>query len=446
MIKFFHQLSNININNNISTNTCRNTYNSSPINNSYIQDSFSKQTNSNINFQGVDKKNDTSNGRFLKCMKNITDPYSGIKLLTFKEMEQISKDLSQIDNSQKKIRYLKKYEKSMLPVEREVYNYFEYKTRKDYFASFSKLLRQQKPISIKKLQSEQSDVFDKIEKATKDVSPKNRKLIMAEVNEGRRRILKNENDKHSFKRKMFIDNLLKLQCEGILEATEKDLLKNRKFYGLSDLAEARERFENEQLNHAKDGKTPVDLIIDLKHKYIPYYNDEYKKIIQIARELPSSNTSVSAFVIKYADRSDNEIAERLLNQSVASVEHIEADSLGGDNEADNFMLVSRARNEERGNLPLKAFIKMHPDIPDNCQKYLNDIIKNILYKGRLKGYEWYPYVLKDTLHKNGIEVDISKYKIPPEEAFKTLPPRLRNRYPNYRQFIPDRTEPLNIKA
>ncbi len=441
MINFLNQ--SIIYNYNVSANTkCRNSFvcnKSIP-----VSDSFTKQI-SNINFQGVDKRNDTSNGRFLKGLKNITDPYSGIKLLTFKEMEQISKDLSQIDNSQKKIRYLKKYEKSMLPVEREVYNYFEYKTRKDYFASFSKLLRQQKPISIKKLQSEQSDVFDKIEKATKDVSPKNRKLIMAEVNEGRRRILKNENDKHSFKRKMFIDNLLKLQCEGILEATEKDLLKNRKFYGLSDLAEARERFENEQLNHAKDGKTPVDLIIDLKHKYIPYYNDEYKKIIQIARELPSSNTSVSAFVIKYADRSDNEIAERLLNQSVASVEHIEADSLGGDNEADNFMLVSRARNTERGNLPIKAFIKMHPEIPNNTQRYVNDIIKNV-YKGKLKGYEWYPYVLKDTLHNSGIDVDISNYKIPPEEAFKTLPPRLRNRYPNYKQFIPDRTEPLNIKV
>ena len=441
MINFLNQ--SIIYNYNVSANTkCRNSFvcnKSIP-----VSDSFTKQI-SNINFQGVDKRNDTSNGRVLKGLKNITDPYSGIKLLTFKEMEQISKDLSQIDNSQKKIRYLKKYEKSMLPVEREVYNYFEYKTRKDYFASFSKLLRQQKPISIKKLQSEQSDVFDKIEKATKDVSPKNRKLIMAEVNEGRRRILKNENDKHSFKRKMFIDNLLKLQCEGILEATEKDLLKNRKFYGLSDLAEARERFENEQLNHAKDGKTPVDLIIDLKHKYIPYYNDEYKKIIQIARELPSSNTSVSAFVIKYADRSDNEIAERLLNQSVASVEHIEADSLGGDNEADNFMLVSRARNTERGNLPIKAFIKMHPEIPNNTQRYVNDIIKNV-YKGKLKGYEWYPYVLKDTLHNSGIDVDISNYKIPPEEAFKTLPPRLRNRYPNYKQFIPDRTEPLNIKV
>lgn len=441
MIKFLHQLTNTNYH--ISTNNCRNKFNSS-INNVYVSDSFTKQPN-NINFQGVDKKNDTSNGRFLKALKNITDPYSGIKLLTYQEMEQISHDLSQINNSQKKIRYLKKYEKSMLPVEYDVYKYFEFKTRKDYFVSFSKLLKQQKPTCIKRLQFEQSAIFDKMEDATKNISPKNRKLIMAEVNEGRRRILINDDDKHSFKRKMFIDNLIQLQCEEILDATEKDLLKNRKFYGLSDLAEARERFEKEPLNHAKDGKTPVDLIIDLKHKYIPDYNDEFKNVVQIARELPTSNTSVNAFVIKYADRSDKEITERLLNQSVASVEHIEADSMGGDNEADNFMLVSTARNVERGNLPIKAFIKMHPEIYNNTQKYMNDIIKNV-YRGKLKGYEWYPYVLKDTLHNNGIDVDISNYSISPQEAFKTLPPRLRNRYPNYKEFIPDKTEPLNIKV
>lgn len=442
MIKIFNQY--IINSQKVPTNNQSSNNNLLSKNNSISTDSFTKLT-APIHFNGTNKKNDTSNGRFLKGLKNITDPYSGIKLLTFQEMEQISHDLSQINNSQKKIRYLKKYEKSMLPVEHDVYNFFEFKTKKDYFISFSKVLRQQKPNCIKKLQQEQTEIFNKIEDATKNISPKNRKLVLDEVADGRRRILIENSDKHSFKRKVFIEKLLKLQCEDILDETEKELLKNRKFYGLSDLAEARERFETEPLNHAKDGKTPFDLITDLKHQYIPEYNDELKNIVQIARELPTSNTSVNAFVIKYADRSDKEITERLLNQSVASVEHIEADSMGGDNEADNFMLVSRARNEERGNLPLKAFMKMHPEITDNSQKYVNDIIKNI-YKGKLQGYEWYPYVLKDTLHNNGIDVDISKYDIPPQEAFKTLPPRLRNKYPNYKKYIPDRTEPLNIKG
>ena len=441
MTKIFNQFI---INNNISTNKkSRNNY-CSPMKHSEIIDSFTKQTN-NINFNGTEKKNDTSNGRFLKGLKNITDPYSGVKLLTFQEMEQISQDLSQINNSQKKIRYLKKYEKSMLPIEHNVYKFFEYKTKKNYFASFSKLLKEQKPYCIKNLQQEQSEVFNKIEDATQNISSKNRKLILDEVSDGRRRILIENTDKHSFKRKVFIEKLLKLQCEDILNSTEKELLKNRKFYGLDDLTEARERFESEPLNHAKDGKTPIDLIIDLKHKYLPDYNDEFKPIVEIARQLPTSNTSINAFIIKYADRSDKEIIERLLNQSVRSVEHIEADSLGGENEADNFMLVSRARNEARGNLPLKVFIKQYPGIPKYTQKYMNDIVNNG-NKGKLAGYEWYPYVLKDKLESVGIKVNLEKYKIPTEEAFKTLPPRLRNRYPNYKQFIPDRTEPLNIKV
>lgn len=436
-------------NNNNNTNAtspikCSINKNAVMIGNKLETDSFSKTQNL-LHFGSYERRNNTSNGRFLKGLKNITDPYSGIKLLTFHEMGKISTDLSQIENNQKRIRYLSKYEKSMLPVEYNIYKLFEYKTRKNRFESFSRILENQKPYCIKNLRQEQNNIFNEIEDVSKSFSPKNKKIIKEELAEARERINRDVEEKHSFKRKYFIDKLIQHQCEDILVEAEKDILSNRKFYALEELANARERFENEPLTQAKDGKTPVDLIIDLKHKYLPDYKDEFKEAIKIARKLPTSNTSVNAFVIKYAGRSDKEIAERLLNQSVGTIEHIEADSLGGDNSPENFMLTSKARNEARGNLPIQAYMNLYPEIPQNTQKYMNDIIKNI-YKGKLEGYEWYPYVLKDKLAESGINIDISHYKIPPEKAFESLAPRYKSKYPNYSKYIHESTEPLNIKA
>lgn len=402
------------------------------------------QVNHYVNFEG-NKKNKTTNGKFLKDLRNITDPYSGVILISNEEMDKISEELKHKPNINEKLKYLKKYEKSMLPVEHNIYKMFEVEASKNKFTTFSKILQKEKNNSLKKLQEEQLKVIDKISEKTNNLTGKNKRLVNAELDEAKDRIKKDINEKHSFKRKVFIEHLIKHQCNNILDTAEKKLLSEYHFEEVEKIEEARESLENRPLNQAMNGKTPVDLALEIKHKYLPNYNDPYKEIIEIARELPTSNTSTNAFIVKYADRSENEISERLLNGSTYTIEHITADSLGGENEADNFILVSKARNEARGNLPLKVFIKQYPGIPKYTQKYMNDVILNA-NQGKLKDYEWYPYVLKDKLESTGINVNLDKYKIPPEEAFKTLPPRLRNRYPVYQKYIPDRTEPLNIKA
>lgn len=75
-------------------------------------------------------------------------------------------------------------------------------------------------------------------------------------------------------------------------------------------------------------------------------------------------------------RTEEQIAERLISESLATIEHIVLKSLGGENEAYNFMLVSKGRNNERGNMPLEFFMKKYPDIPKYTQTYVDDIIKN----------------------------------------------------------------------
>ena len=272
-----------------------------------------------------------------------------------------------------------------------------------------------------------------------------------ELAEARERILLPEEDfKHKFKRKTFIDRLVRIQCNDILDNVKeniKTLPEDKMLNAKKSYSQARYSINNMPHDKYIDNEhRPIDLVRSLQKKYAPDYKDEMGDIIDIAENLPTSSDSMNAFVVKYADRCDNEICNRLILPSRASVEHVQADSLGGENEAANFILATSSRNSERGNMPIKEFIKKYPEIPKYTQQYMDDIIREG-NRGQLAGHEWYPYLIKDTIkQESGINVDISKYKIKPENAFYSLPPRLREDYPNYKQYIPDRTEPINIKV
>ena len=132
--------------------------------------------------------------------------------------------------------------------------------------------------------------------------------------------------------------------------------------------------------------------------------------------LPTSSSSENAFVVKYADRSQREIAKRLLRASLATIEHVKPESKGGENSLDNFMLASANANSTRSNMPLQKFIERFPSVPKNCQKYIHQII-TIINKGGLRGEETYPYKISKTLKKEaGIELDLSEYKYTEEQA------------------------------
>lgn len=393
----------------------------------------------------------TSNGKFLMKLKRIRDPYSGVVILMPNEVDGISRAVSKKTTTASKLHVLGEYTESMLPVERGMYSFFCEANKKNKDLGFSEILRTQYPYAIKGLILHQNRVFDTIENASEKLSPKNKQRVFEELSEARDRILLPEEDfKHRFKRKTFINKLVNIQCNDILDRVNKKiealpqekLLKARK-----DYATARYAINNMPHDQYIDNEhRPIDLVRNLRKKYAPKTKDEMAQVIEIAKTLPTSNDSMNAFVVKYADRCDNEICNRLILPSRASVEHVQADSLGGENEAANFILATSSRNSERGNMPIKEFIKKYPEIPKYTQQYMDDIIREG-NRGQLAGHEWYPYLIKDTIkQESGINVDISKYKIKPENAFYSLPPRLREDYPKYKQYIPDRTEPINIKG
>ena len=393
----------------------------------------------------------TSNGKFLMKLKRIRDPYSGVLILMPNEVDSISRAVNKKTTTAGKLHILSEYTESMLPVEKGMYSFFCEVNKKNKDLGFSEILKTQYPYAIKVLILHQNRVFDTIENATEKLSPKNQKRVLGELAEARERILLPEEDaKHKFKRKTFINKLVNVQCNDILDKVGKKieaLPKEKLAKARKDYAEARYAINNMPHDRYIDQEhRPIDLVRNLHKKYAPKTKDEMTEIIDIAETLPTSGDSMNAFVVKYVDRSDNEICDRLILPSRASVEHVHADSLGGENEAANFILATSSRNSERGNMPIKEFMKKYPDIPKYTQEYMDDVIREG-NRGQLAGHEWYPYVIKDTIkQETGMNLDISKYKIKPENAFYSLPPRLREDYPNYKQYIPDRTEPLNLKG
>ncbi len=323
------------------------------------QDTFVKS--SQVSFGSA-----TSKSAPLKKLKNMIDPYSGITMLSSEELSMAEKALSKCKDAKTTIKVLSRYTKNMLPVEKEMFEIFKGYSKKNPSGTFVDCLNSLRPEAHKKLMLEEFDILDKVDDMSRGASPDLALAVRHKTTKCRDVILKDDPEK-PFKRKTLITSL----DEITPNSAEQNLFNSLK----------------EQVEY-----------------------------------LPTSGTSKNAFIVKYTDKSKprthGEIAKRLLRPALQSAEHIHPDSLGGANALGNFILTSAGRNSERGNMPLEKFIEKYPNIPNYMQTHVDQIMDNV-YKGNLKGYEDYPYLLKESLNnesKGLINIDLSKYKYSKEEA------------------------------
>ena len=307
--------------------------------------------------------NNTSAGNVLKRLKNITCPYTGVKMIPGSENKTIEKKIDKAKKISDVIKILISYTNYMQPVEREMFEVFKQYSSKNPNGKFQEVLHRIYSDALAKLKLEEFAVLDKVDAISKELSPQTALNLRSKTTKCREIILENRAE-DTFKRKTF----------------------------LTSLNEIRPANDNEQqiLERMKDN----------------------------ALYLPTSGSSVNAFVVKYANRSEQEIAKRLLRASVATIEHVKPDSHGGANSLGNFMLVSAQANNRRANMPLEKYIERYPNIPKYCQVYINQIITSI-YRGKLRGCESYPFKLKKTLteESNGrIKLDLTHYRYTEEQA------------------------------
>lgn len=316
----------------------------------------------------------TKAGDRLKELDNITCPYSGVKMISATKMSRVEHRLENYNTLSDGLDVLQPYKPCMQKLEKQVFGIFKDYANKHPNSSVNNCLAELKPECLAKLRIEEFKVLDNIDKLSNKMTPM-KALEIRRITTNARRIILNDRSDQIFKR--------------------KDLL--------LDLSEATKNCKDKEL---------ADEIWDTANK------------------LPKSSTNLNAFVVKYADRSQQEVLSRLLRPSVASIEHITPKSINPDHTLANFMLASRDWNSDRGNIPLKEYIKKHPAIYRNTQRYTDDIIKSI-HKGKLKDCDWYPYMLKEKLYNESegyLKIHLNNYKISKEDAFANASPEVIEKY------------------
>lgn len=148
---------------------------------------------------------------------------------------------------------------------------------------------------------------------------------------------------------------------------------------------------------------------------------EQDKILGMAEKLPTSQNMFEAFIVKFSRKSNREIAHRLIERSVGTIEHIKPRAEGGEDNVYNYAVECAEDNWTRGCQPMIEQIKKHPDMPQNAQKHINQII-NLVNKGKASVNAEYVRELKGALYRASggiIDLDISRLKpdLPPKEIY-----------------------------
>lgn len=99
------------------------------------------------------------------------------------------------------------------------------------------------------------------------------------------------------------------------------------------------------------------------------------KIIQTALKLPTSHDNVSAFIVKFADRSSETIGYNLIEPSSGSIEHLIPFKKGGEDCLENYSITAKLTNKERGIRSMHQQLKKYPEIYQNAQKQIDRLIQ-----------------------------------------------------------------------
>lgn len=126
------------------------------------------------------------------------------------------------------------------------------------------------------------------------------------------------------------------------------------------------------------------------------------KIVKEAMQIPTSENSISAFIMKYKERSPEEIGNRLIMFASATLEHITCESENGE----VTIWECQYCNNKRSNNSVVNQIKDNPNMIDNLQSHIQVIVDraNFLKRhgGNTQAQKHYDYAqeIRDEYLKN----------------------------------------------
>ena len=267
--------------------------------------------------------------------------------------------------SDKILKSLQRFESYMHPIERQVFRLLKKLHQEFPEKNLAQLLQTQKQTLEIKLIQQQCDVFGKIyDYARKSLSQEKIDEISLIINDAFAEIY-SKDPNVSFSRKKFLGLIYKVTRN--ISKTHQD--------NLSELAE----------------------------------------------QLPSSQDQFEAFVIKYSRKQNREIALRLIQKSVGTIEHIKPRADGGEDHIYNYAIECAKDNGERGCNSMIEQIRRNPDMPQNAQRQIDQIIA-LVNKGECSIDAEYVRQIKGALFRESggiIDLDISRLKtdLPPKEIY-----------------------------
>ena len=312
----------------------------------------------NISFTG--KKED-----LVRSFGHVSCPCCGTKMLTNEDMDKVRKDLSKSDTAEHYINTLKPYEEFMHKPEKGTFNKFEAWGKENPKKTFKNFMEESRVESIKACKKVQFNTFAQTHEVAKTTPP-----------EVRERFSK------------LTESYAKLPTET------EEAMKNVRKSVIADIKDSKSKIDNEE---------------------------KYNQLQKLAEELPTSKNNSDAFIVKYAGQTSGKVGARLLKLSVGTIEHVKPQAKGGRDRVENYLLECGECNHTRGDVSLHDWVEAHPEMKENTQKYMDEVIEKINNGELDKELDNYPNAVKGALKdqsKGSLTYDTSALK-PKEEQKPT---------------------------
>ncbi len=394
-----------------------------------------------------------SNSKKLKVLfsQNLPCMYSGVPMIEPRHIHKLQKSGVFKKSISEVFAAVKPLEKCLLGVEKQAYNlvkeYRHYEPKKNFQEIFrllepqhkKLLLKKQKAVikelrkAAKKLPEAYQDKFKEFMKVTRDKLNDKPVIVPFSGTEFKYKLEKIKADIHKTGNAKDFKVLVSMTevCKFLAPDTEsanldqqiqvvKVIDKILKSSSLSKYEPLKELIKNskQRLNGEK-------ILMPFGNKAFQYDlatlledlpDEELKqKLLDIADTLPKSSENISAYITKFAKQPSEKIVYRILWPNIASVEHIQPKSKGGEDELFNYGGAGARENADRGNIDFAEQIIRRPNVKKNCQKYVNKLIelanKGFFHANRIDVQ--YIRDFKRTIEncsKGQIVLDISKLK------------------------------------
>jgi hypothetical protein len=99
-----------------------------------------------------------------------------------------------------------------------------------------------------------------------------------------------------------------------------------------------------------------------------------RMVEKTAISLPTSKENLSAFIVKAASRSDNQVAFDMLSGSEGTIDHLVASYNGGSNNLSNYSLASAYKNSLKAHKSFARFYRENPNSAEYAQRHIEGLV------------------------------------------------------------------------